>query len=231
MKSREQFEKSIHYIMSLVGGFIGAYALLNRCEVFGSSQTSNMIHVIINLLRTNPIEMIIRLTAVLIYAAGIMITVLIPKYTKLNIYLVSVILDILVLIVIGIFPKDMNNIIALYPVFFITAIQWNAFKGVNGYNCSTIFSTNNLRQAVMSLTEFICDGDKTHLVKTKFYGGILLHYHFGVVVSYFSYKLLGIQSSWVCIIPLTIALALVCSGNQELKLNIKDLLRIFMGNY
>ena len=49
MKEKERTEAYIHYIMSLSGGFMGAYALLNRCEIFGSAQTANMIHSILDL--------------------------------------------------------------------------------------------------------------------------------------------------------------------------------------
>ena len=48
MKEKERTEAYIHYIMSLSGGFMGAYALLNRCEIFGSAQTANMIHSILD---------------------------------------------------------------------------------------------------------------------------------------------------------------------------------------
>ena len=36
-------ERHLHLTMTLIGGFMGGYAILNRHDVFGSAQTGNMI--------------------------------------------------------------------------------------------------------------------------------------------------------------------------------------------
>lgn len=41
----DDFRKKLHCTMAFIGGYIGAYALLNRADVFGNAQTSNLIHV------------------------------------------------------------------------------------------------------------------------------------------------------------------------------------------
>lgn len=142
--------------------------------------------------------------------SGLACTIIIPKYTKINMHVFSVLLNMAVVLLIGFFPKNINDVVALYPLFFITAIQWNSFKGAKGYVSSCIFSTNNLRQFTISFMEYICDKDKKHLHKTKFYGGVLLSYHIGVGISYLAYKLLEIKGAWICLIPLMMALTLVC---------------------
>ena len=82
MESNKSLEKNIHYIMSVVGGFLGAYALLNRCETFGSSQTSNMIYLVMNILGRNREDVLFRIIAVFIYMGAISLTVIVPKYYK-----------------------------------------------------------------------------------------------------------------------------------------------------
>lgn len=210
MVSKDRLECFVHYEMSLVGGFLGAYALLNHRDIFCSAQTSNMINIIINIFGRNFSELWGRISAMLVYMCGLACTIIIPKYTKINMRIFSVFLEIAVVFFIGFFPKNMNDFVALYPLFFITAIQWNSFNGAEGYVSSSIFSTNNLRQFTMSFVEYLCDKDKTHLHKTKFFGRVLLSYHVGVGISYIAYKALGIKGVWICLLPLFMVLTLVC---------------------
>ena len=43
MERETVFDVPVHYTMAIFGGFIGAYAILARMQVFGSAQTANMI--------------------------------------------------------------------------------------------------------------------------------------------------------------------------------------------
>lgn len=49
----DEFRKKLHCMMAFIGGYIGAYALLNRADVFGNAQTSNLIHVAMSIVGTN----------------------------------------------------------------------------------------------------------------------------------------------------------------------------------
>ena len=42
-------ERHLHLTMTLIGGFMGGYAILNRHDVFGSAQTGNMISLAMHL--------------------------------------------------------------------------------------------------------------------------------------------------------------------------------------
>ena len=223
MESNKSLEKNIHYIMSVVGGFLGAYALLNRCETFGSSQTSNMIYLVMNILGRNREDVLFRIIAVVIYMGAISLTVIVPKYYKnINTKMMSIVLDIIAVAVIGFFPKNMNYVVALYPIFFVMAVQWNVFKGFNGWVSATIFSTNNLRQAAISITEFLTEKDKAHFERAKFYLGVILSYHIGVVISYIGYKMFAIKGAWLCFIPLTLAFFMVESEEKNLKVSMTN---------
>lgn len=219
MDRTEEFKQKLHYAMAFIGGFMGAYAILNRCDLFGNAQTANMIYIAMNIVGRNVFDVIIRLGGMLIYMAGIAVTVIVPKKTDLNLQYIALALDGAVLIILGFLPHDINNVIALYPLFFAAAIQWNAFPGAFGYNSSTIFSTNNLRQFTMAVTEYLCSRESKHSHKAEFYGGVLLFYHIGVAVSYISYRFLGIESSWVGVIPVIIAAAMAVYKNVNIRVN------------
>ena len=67
----DDFRKKLHCTMAFIGGYIGAYALLNRADVFGNAQTSNLIHVAMSIVGTDFLDLFIRLGGVFLYMAGV----------------------------------------------------------------------------------------------------------------------------------------------------------------
>lgn len=214
MEKTEEFKRKLHFMMAFIGGYIGAYALLNRADVFGNAQTSNLIHIVMTILGGNFLELLIRIGGMLIYMAGIVLVVIWPKITKINVHFLAVAVDAAALLILGFLPKEMDIILSLYPIFFAAAVQWSAFPGVYGYNCSTIFSTNNFKQFTAATTEYICNHEKKHSHKAKFYGGVLLFYHLGVALSYFACMECGIQASWIGILPVLVATGMVVAEER-----------------
>lgn len=114
------------------------------------------------------------------------------------------------------------RVLALYPFFFATAFQWNSFKGAKGFASSTLFSTNNLKQFTMAVTEVFLNKDKTHTVKAKFFGCTLLFFHVGVACSFAARTLIGPRSIFCALLPLCIALYTVCLANEWLPLAVTE---------
>lgn len=211
-------------MMAFLGGYMGAYALWNRSDVFGNAQTNNLIHIVMNIFGGNIQELLIRLGALGIYMTGIVLVVIWPKITKISVHILAIVIDAAAFFFLGFLPKEMNLILSLYPVFFATAVQWSAFPSVYGYNCSTIFSTNNLKQFTSALTEYVCSHEKKHLHKAKFYGEVLLFYHLGVAAACIISMKYAIQAAWFGLLPLCIAIGLVIKEEKiekEIKLNSK----------
>ena len=42
-------ERRLHLTVTFIGGFMGCYAIFNRCDVFGSAQTGNLISFVMDL--------------------------------------------------------------------------------------------------------------------------------------------------------------------------------------
>lgn len=197
MKEKEDFRKILHCSMAVIGGFLGAYALLNRQDVFGNAQTSNMIWIILCILGKDVQGVVLRIGGLLLYMAGVVTATLWPKYFRFHLHYLALLVDAVAMVVLALLPKNMDLILSLYPVFFAAALQWCAFPGVYGYNCSTIFSTNNLRQCTAAFAEYLSGGDKKFFHKAKFYASVLLSYHFGVAISFVVYHFVGITGSLI----------------------------------
>lgn len=219
MKAKMDSDELIHHLAASIGGFFGAYAILNRHENFGSSATSNLIIIISDLLGHSFKGAVIRIIALLIYISAIVITTVLARKTALNVKKVSLFLSLCASFLLFFLPENMNYIVSLYPIFFITAFQWSAFIGKGNFASSTIFSTNNIRAAVTGYTNYIISKDTEQLEKARFYTGTLLFFHIGVVYEYVFFRLFGIRSSLAAILPVLICYTAmtVCEHKAETK--------------
>ena len=211
----DQAERWLHYVMSLTGGFLGGYAILNRSGLLGAAQTSNMINTILNLAGGSFSGLAIRLGALVLYVSGIVTTVLIPRCTRWNLKNVSLALDVAPVLVLGFLPQGMDNMLALYPLFFAMSVQWCTFQGCGGYASATVFSTNNLRQFATAVTAFYFGREEKMREKIKFYGATLTAFHLGVAASWPCCNLAGVKSAWICLAPLAAAGYLAAAGRRE----------------
>lgn len=207
-KSIDTFSVLLHHNMAVVGGFMGCYAILLRADFLGNAQTANLVFVLIAIFGGNIKEFLIRVIASLIYVASVILFTIIKNKTKLNIKYIALIIDAMAVCILSFIPETANPIIALYPIFFAMAFQWNAFAGHYGYVSSTIFSTNNLRQVSLSIGEYICDRNKKHLHKAKFFIGSLMGFHIGVAFAYLCVQNYRIKSIWFNLIPIFIGFLL-----------------------
>ena len=182
-----------HLAFCTVGGFFGAYAVLVHSGVMGNAQTMNLLEMVIDLLRWQLPDMLLHLGALALYVLGTMLTVLLPHWCGADTHYLSPIVTAVAAVVLFFLPPELDPVVALYPVFFAMSIQWSSFAGARGFYSSTIFSTNNTKQAALALASYLCDRDRAHLRKLKFYALTLLCFHIGATASYFAVDWLHVQ--------------------------------------
>ncbi len=203
---KQNIEKIIHYNITFIGGFLGGFAILNHCDLFGSAQTSNLISIALMIVGQDREDFLIRIIAMLLYLFGVSITVILPhKIKEINMKLFSLSLTTIAIFILWYIPENTHHLIALYPVFFTMPVQWCCFKGAEGFTSSCIFSTNNFRQFTASWTEYFLTKNKEALRKGKFFGGVLLFFHIGVMYSYIACKFFGQSGVLLCLIPIVSA--------------------------
>ena len=219
-------ERHLHLTMTLIGGFMGGYAILNRHDVFGSAQTGNMISLAMDAVGHPDEQWFFRVLALVIYIVSMAATVVIShKISKINQKRLSILIDGAVLLILGFYPKEMNPFVALFPIFFATAFQWCSFKGADGFASSSIFSTNNLRQCVTGFTEYLCSKDEQSLHRGIYFGKVLLSFYGGVAVSFLATQILDLKASWIGILP-TVSAFLLCNVEYgRCKVKKEDILK------
>ena len=178
-----------------VGGFFAGYAVLCRMGVLANAQTMNLVELVLNALTGHGANVLWHLGSFVVYVAGTMLTVLLPHFFHCDVHRLCPLISGLMAILLACLPEDMNAIVSLYPIFFAMSFQWSAFTGADGFYSSTIFSTNNTKQTSLALAEYLCDGDRTHLRKVRFYFFTLVCFHIGVTIAFFATKYFGIPAS------------------------------------
>lgn len=207
-----------HLAFAAVGGFFAGYAILCRSGLLANAQTMNLLELVMNALRGDVVAVLLHIGAFVLYVTGTMLTVLLPHYLKVDMQRTAPLVDALACIILCFIPADANPLLALYPIFFAMSIQWSSFTGAKGYVSSTIFSTNNVKQASLAFANFITDGDRKHIEKLLFYVFTILSFSFGSMVSYLAVHFMGTQGAWVNLILIVNAYYMVvCEEGYKLN--------------
>lgn len=198
----------LHNSISIVGGFVGGYTIYNCGEVFVNAQTGNLVKLVQSVCSGNFQPVLFFALSFLTYSAGCAFYAIARKHIKPSMKIVSFITTALAVVAVGIFNFSGASLFALLPLVFAMPVQWNAFKTAGGNPSSTIFSSNNVRQAVMLLTKYFLDKDKKALRNAGFYWRTLLCFHIGVAASCLLSIWLGTVSIWFCLAPIGLSVIL-----------------------
>ena len=190
-----------HLSFSAVGGFFAAYAILLRMGIMANAQTLNLLELLLSSLRCHWSEVLMHLGALAMYVLGTMSTVILPHLFGWDMRRVCPIIDALCAILLAFLPAEMPVIPSLYPIFFAMSVQWSSFTGAQDHISSTIFSTNNTKQASLSLARHLCTREQGQIRRMWFYVSTILCFHAGATVAYFSVLLLEVKGS-LCVLPL-----------------------------
>lgn len=190
-----------HLAFCAVGGFFGCYAVLVHGGIMGNAQTTNLLELVIDLLRWQLPDMLLHLGALALYVLGTMLTVLLPHWCGADMHRVSPAITAAMAVVLFLLPPELDPVVALYPIFFAMSIQWSSFAGARGFYSSTIFSTNNTKQASLALAEYLCTKNREQLVRMGFFLSTLLCFHIGAAVGVGASHLWGVRGA-LCALPL-----------------------------
>lgn len=227
MNEKASRQKLLHYAVSTIGGFMGGYAIFNHCDFFGNAQTANLIHIVCKIFSADFSALAFLVLALITYILGNVFYVLAEKFIKHDLRLISLVMTSCAVVVIGLFPNIANHYIAVLPILFVMPIQWNAYRTAAGYASATIFSSNNLRIAVMSLTRYIIDKDKKQGEQAGFYWLTLLSFHSGVALACVASVFLGTMGVWFCFVPIALSSAayLWLKGKQIKRFAVRYILK------
>ena len=204
----------LHWTMSVVGGFLGTYAILTHNGTFGSAETGNMMELAVEVTSLELDTVAVRLLAFLVFGAAIVISYLLTTYSKWNMRKLAIWIDAIGLLTTVFLPDSLDPIAGLYPIFFCAAFQWGTYCGAEGYNSASIFITNNYKQLLLAWTRYFIEKDRKLLAKAVLYSMTVVSFFAGACIGCVSVYSWGKYGAFVCLIPLAAARLLLWAGEK-----------------
>ena len=202
------------WTMSVVGGFLGTYAILTHNGTFGSAETGNMMELAVEVTSLELDTVAVRLLAFLVFGAAIVISYLLTTYSKWNMRKLAIWIDAIGLLTTVFLPDSLDPIAGLYPIFFCAAFQWGTYCGAEGYNSASIFITNNYKQLLLAWTRYFIEKDRKLLAKAVLYSMTVISFFAGACIGCFSVYSWGKSGAFVCLLPLAAARLLLWAGEK-----------------
>lgn len=199
--TKNHWEALLHWNFALVGGFLGAYAILLHLGNFGSAQTGNLMEMAASLVSGEWYDVLLRFFPLPLFGAGVVLSFILTNDTNINMKKMAVLVDAAGLVIASFLPLE-PVMVGLYPIFFCSAFQWGVYSSSNGYNSATIFSSNNFKQAVLGWTQYIRTKDKEYRKKGILYTNTVLSFFIGACYGAWAVKLFAVRAAYLGFVPL-----------------------------
>ena len=189
-------------LLSLSGGFQDAYTYVLRGNVFANAQTGNVVFMSQRLM-TGDFRGALRYFLPLVaFASGILVAEqsahFFKKINKVYWRHVILILEIIVLSIVGFLPEEFNEL-ANILVSFTCAMQVQTFRSLKGHNYASTMCIGNLRSGTESLSKYLRTRNKSNIIDSLYYFGIILVFAIGaglgsILSGYWGFKTILISS-------------------------------------
>ncbi|MBE5856813.1 MAG: DUF1275 domain-containing protein [Lachnospiraceae bacterium] len=187
-------------LLSLSGGLQDAYTYNMRDKVFANAQTGNVVLMSQNFMQGSYMQGLRYLCPLISFALGIFVAERIENrfktIDKIHWRQIILIIEIIVLIIVGFMPAEMN-MIANMIVSFSCAMQVQTFRKVHGYGYASTMCIGNLRSGTESLSQYLRDKNKESLHKALHFFGIILIFAIGAGLGGVLSGYLGIRTIWI----------------------------------
>lgn len=202
---RKEHDMLLHWVLTFVGGFLGAYAILLHAGNFGSAQTGNVLEMAGELMSGDFLDVGIRLLAFVIFGAAIIISYILTNFTGIQMRTLVLWVDAAGLTLTALLTGRTHDVVSLYPVFFCSAFQWGSYSGASGYNSASIFTTNNFKQTLLSWTQYIITKDAEFRRKGIMYTFTVLSFFAGACAGSAAVYAFDANGAFAGFIPLLVA--------------------------
>ena len=208
--TKDNWEALIHWNFALVGGFLGVYAILLHMGNFGSAQTGNIMEMAASLVSGEWYDVLLRFLALPLFGG------ILTNHTNINMRKLAIVVDAAGLVASSLLPLK-PVLVGLYPIFFCSAFQWGVYSSANGYNSSTIFSSNNFKQAVLGWTQYFLTKDSEFKKKGILYTNTVLSFFIGACYGAVAVNAFAVRAAYLGFVPLATGWILVVKHSMVLE--------------
>jgi uncharacterized membrane protein YoaK (UPF0700 family) len=209
-KQRIQMSESfmVGALLAITGGFLDAYTYLLRGRVFANAQTGNMVLFAIKLSEGEYKAAAVYLIPIFAFVIGIIIAEFVREKIASNQRFhwrqVIILFELFILLFTAFLPVGSLDGVVNVLISFVCAMQVEAFRKIKGNAYATTMCTGNLRSASEYLFHFAVAKDRSALIKSIVYFGIILFFIMGALIGTFLSNHYGRFSVLFCCILLLI---------------------------
>lgn len=199
-------------LLAVVGGFLDAYTFISRDGVFANAQTGNLVLLAVKAANREWQGTMLFIPPILAFILGVLVSeiVKIPRVRQvLHSYRRSIlILECLVLIIVGLLPSNVPNIVVTVCIAFVSSLQISTFNKLDKWAYNSTMTTGNLRTATQAAYLALKEHNDEAKKQFKEFFVIILSFLFGALTGTFSTTYIGNTSIWIASGILVIALIL-----------------------
>lgn len=195
-------------LLTVIGGFLDAYAFITKDGVFANVQTGNFVLFGINLVQGNLNQAILHILPIIAFMFGIVVAEILKRRKKLRMSGISgktiILLEMLLFTIIGLLPPTVSNNTVTFMLSFAASLQYSYFRKISDSPYSNTMITGNLLTVTKSIYSVITTRDTEAAIQFFKFTLIIVSFVIGVLIGAFLIQLVGNKSIWFVSILLLI---------------------------
>ncbi|PWF99631.1 DUF1275 domain-containing protein [Levilactobacillus bambusae] len=181
----------------MVGGFIDAYTFVQRGGILAAGQTGNIIFTSVNIANQDFNGVTAKLVTICAFAFGCFLGEIIRKKHRTHYWRVPVLsLEVIIFAVVGILPRSLPNIAIVPLLACVMAMQTTVFSQIEGRAYNNVFSTGNIKKAMVGLANFVTTHDHHQLTTALIFLQLVVCFALGAMVSAILQNRWGVTTIW-----------------------------------
>lgn len=185
-------------ILTFCGGFIDCYTYMLRGHTLSAGQTGNVIFFSSSLVNGNWQGVLNRGLTIIAFILGLFLVNLIHLKTNNRYWRIIEMIPLMCLtFLVGFLPLDVPNFLIVPLLGLGMSMQSGAFLKIEGKGYSNVFTSGNIRKAILSFSQLYLFDDSEKEREAKDYLFVVLAFTFGAILSAVIQKGLGIRTIWI----------------------------------
>jgi len=188
-------------LLAAVGGFLDAYTYVSRDGVFATSQTGNLVLLGIEIAQGQWGQGWLHIPPILAFVMGVFVAQALkhPKVTQIFPFPARAVLllESIVLVIVGVWPIQMPNIIVTMTISFVSSVQISSFRTLVKWPYNSAMVTGNLRTASEAAYNAVFLHNDKGIQQFLDFFFIIVSFLIGALVGTFSTIYIGKRAIWI----------------------------------
>ncbi|MFC4100711.1 YoaK family protein [Paenibacillus xanthanilyticus] len=207
-------------LLTLIGGFLDAYAFVTRGGVFANVQTGNFVLFGVDLIEGKGYEAFRHIPPILAFVLGVLTAEMLKHQKELRVIGLSgriiILAEMLLFTLIGLIPSDVSDVAIAVTVIlsFAASLQYSYFRRISNFVYSNTMITGDLFTATKSIYHSVKKQDKEATAQFKHFMIIIAAFVAGVLIGAYLIQLFGSRAIWFVSILLLMMAVVYRSSSQ-----------------